>query len=100
MVKCPHCASDKRQNKAGRARFGSQRYFCCACARTYTPVPKPQGHPAALRQEAVPYRLEGVSQRKTARLLGVSLGSVANWQAQATARPQEQAIEPVPPQVA
>ena len=88
MVKCPHCQSDKRQNKDGLTRCGSQRYRCCSCARTYTPIAKLQGHPVALRQEAVRYSLEGLSQRKVARLLGVAPQSVANWLAQAGARLQ------------
>jgi len=100
MVKCPHCQSAKRQNKAGLTRFGSQRYFCGSCRRTYTPAPKPQGHPAQVRQQAVRYSLEGLSQRKIARLLQVAPGSVSNWQAQAAARLQEQQVPEVPPEVA
>ena len=83
MIQCPHCQSARRQNKAGFTRFKSQRYRCAACARVYTPVPKPQGQPASVRQEAVRYSLEGLSQRKVARLLGVSQQSVANWLTQA-----------------
>lgn len=100
MVKCPHCHSDKRQNKAGLTRFGSQRYFCCACQRTYTPHAKSQGHPAEVRQQAVRYSLEGLSQRKIARLLQVSPGSVSNWQTQAAAKLQEQQVPDVPPDLA
>lgn len=79
MIKCPHCQSCQRQTKFGFTRFHSQRYRCAACARIYTPSPKPQGHPAKVRQEAVRYSLEGLSQRKIARLLDVSPQSVANW---------------------
>jgi transposase-like protein len=104
MAKCPHCQSAKRQNKDGRTRFGSQRYFCSGCQRTYTPVGKPQGRPAALRQEAVRYSLEGLSQRKVARLLGVAPQSVANWLAQAGAKLQEMQAQgqmpEVPPELA
>ena len=100
MIKCPHCQSAKRQNKAGFTRFQSQRYFCCACSRTYTPVPKAQGCPASLRQEAVRYSLEGLSQRKTARLLRVSPQSVANWLHQAAQKLQELGVPEVPPELA
>lgn len=89
MVQCPHCQSEKRQTKNGQTRFGSQRYFCSSCRRSYTPSPKPQGCPAALRQQAVRCSLEGLSQRKVARLLGVAPQSVANWLAQAGARLQQ-----------
>ncbi len=104
MVLCPHCQSSNRQNKAGKTRFGSQRYFCCACRRTYTPTPKPQGCPASLRQEAVRHSLEGLSQRKVGRLLKVAPQSVANWLFQAGAKLQEiQAqgqMPEVPPELA
>ena len=100
MISCPHCRNAKRQPKNGKTRFGSQRYFCCSCRRSYTPVPKAQGRPAALRQEAVRYSLEGLSQRKVARLLGVAPQSVANWLAQAGAKLQELGIPEVPPELA
>jgi transposase-like protein len=89
MVTCPHCQSSHRQNKAGLTCFGSQRHYCCGCRRTYTPVPKERGYCASVRQEAVRYSLEGLSQRKVARLLKVSPQSVANWLAQAAEKLQE-----------
>lgn len=100
MVKCPHCELDKRQSKNGKTRFGSQRYFCPACQRGHTPHPKQQGCPAQLRQEAVRYCLEGLSQRKVARLLRVAPQSVANWLAQAAAQLEEKQIPCVPPELA
>ena len=100
MIHCPHCRSDKRQTKDGKTRFGSQRYFCVSCKRTYTPYPKPQGCPAELRQEAVRYSLEGLSQRKVARLLRVCPQSVANWLAQAANRLEEKQIPIVPHELA
>ena len=99
MVKCPHCQQSKRQNKAGRTRSGSQRYFCLVCSRTYTPQAKVQGHPARVREQAVRHSLEGISQRKTARLLQVSPQSVANWLALAAAKLQEQPEPVVPPEI-
>lgn len=100
MVKCPHCQSEKRQNKAGRTRFGSQRYFCLSCRRTYTPAPKAQGHPGDVRQEALRYSLEGLSQRKVGRLLRVSANSVGNWLLQAGVKLEEQLVPLVPPELA
>ena len=79
MMKCPHCQNEKRQTKAGKTRYGSQRFFCLECQRTYTPHPQVQGYDAATRQQAVRSSLEGLSQRKVARLLGVAPQSVANW---------------------
>ena len=89
MICCPHCQSCVGQNKAGFTKYRSQRYFCCACSRTYTPPVKPRGYSPSVRQEAVRYSLEGISQRKTARLLKVSPQSVANWLAQAGKRLEE-----------
>lgn len=100
MSKCPHCESSVRQNKAGLTRFGSSRFFCCACRRTYTPQPKAPGYAPAMRQEAVRYSLEGLSQRKVARLLRVSPQSVANWLALAGEKLQERAVPLVPPELA
>ena len=100
MVKCPHCQSERRQNKNGPTRFGSQQYFCCGCRRSYTPHRKPQGCSPQVRQEAVRYSLEGLSQRKVARLLGVAPQSVANWLAQAGAKLQEMGVPEVPPELA
>lgn len=103
MIQCPHCHSAKRQNKAGFTRSRSQRYFCSACQRTYTPQPKATGYPATLRQDAVRHALEGISQRKTARLLHVAPQSVANWLAQAAATlqtmQQQGQMPPVPPEL-
>lgn len=100
MIQCPHCQSSQRQNKDGFTRFGSQRHFCGACQRTYTPHPKHHGCPNTLRQEAVRYSLEGLSQRKVARLLRVSPQSVANWLAQAGEALQKSGLPLVPPELA
>ncbi len=45
------------------------------------------------------YSLEGLSQRKVARLLGVVPQSDANWLAQAGAKLQELGIPEVPPEL-
>lgn len=96
MIQCPHCQSSQRQNKAGFTRFGSQRHFCSACQRTYTPEPKHHGCSNELRQEVVRYSLEGIPQRKVARLLRVSPASVANWLALAGERLEALGVPEVP----
>ncbi len=95
-IQCPHCHGDTRHTKAGFTRSGSQRYFCTACAKTYTPDPKPRGHAPRVRQQAVAMRLEGVSQRKTARLLHVAVQSVGNWCQQAQQRLASSGQSPLP----
>ncbi len=94
-AQCPHCRSAKRQIKSGHTRFGSQRFRCTSCRKDYTPQPKPQGHAAEVRQQAVRLSLEGLSQRKVARILGVAQQSVGNWLAQAHQRLQHHAIPQV-----
>ena len=96
-IECPACHSSQRQTKAGLTRAGSQRYFCVACAKTYTPLPKPQGHPAPVRQQAVAMRLEGITQGKVARLLQVAPQSVGNWCQAAQQRLEQSGQAPLPP---
>lgn len=95
-IECPQCCSDKRQTKAGFTRSGSQRYFCVACAKTYTPQPKPRGYAPQVRQQAVRMCLEGIAQRKTARVLQVAVQSVGNWCQQAQQRLQSSGQTPLP----
>ena len=75
---CPHCHSRHRQPKWGFTAAGSQMHRCHDCGRTYTPDPKAQGHPDALRRQAVTMSLDGVNQRRVGRLLSVNQQSVAN----------------------
>jgi transposase-like protein len=79
MSQCPHCASSEQQTKAGHTHTGSQRYKCRACARFYTPDPKPLGYPDETKREAVRLYLEGTNFRRIGRVLGVSHQSVINW---------------------
>lgn len=95
-IECPQCHSQQRQTKAGFTRAGSQRYFCGACAKTYTPQAKAQGHAPALRQQAVVMRLEGISRNKVARLLQVAPQSVGNWCQQAQQRLERSGQSPLP----
>ena len=97
-IQCPRCCSENRQTKAGLTRRGSQRYFCTACAKTYTPHPKRRGYPPQTRQQAVTMRLEGISQRKTARLLQVAVQSVGNWCQAAQQRLESSGQTPLPPE--
>jgi len=95
-IKCPQCQSELRQTKAGFTRSGNQRYYCTACAKTYTPHPKPRGHAPQVRQQAVAMRLEGITQGKVARLLQVAPQSVANWCQAAHQRLAQSGQAPLP----
>ena len=79
MITCPHCQNAENQVKVGFNPSGSQRYLCPTCHRKYTPVPNEADHKESVRQQAVKMYLDGINQRRIARQLGVSQGSVSNW---------------------
>jgi transposase-like protein len=85
-IACLHCGSPNNSRRWGRNRAGTQRYRCLTCRRNFTPVPKEQGHGAAIHEQAVRLYLEGMSLRAIGRLLGVVHQSVANWVAAAGAQ--------------
>jgi transposase-like protein len=49
------------------------------CHRKYTPEPKPIGFEEAIRRQAIRLYLDGNNQRRVARQVGVSQGTVSNW---------------------
>lgn len=79
MSTCPHCHRSENQVKAGLTRAGSQRYLCKVCQRKYTPEAKPLGYDDTTRRQAIKMYLDGLNQRRIARQLGISQGSVSNW---------------------
>jgi transposase-like protein len=66
-MKCPHCENTTQQVKAGYTEAGSQRYQCQHCGRKYTPVPKQQGYPEEMRQQAIRWSVDGMNLRRIAR---------------------------------
>jgi transposase-like protein len=79
MIKCPHCQKSEQQIKVGFNASGSQRYRCKVCGRKYTPAPKAQGYPDALRQQVVRLYVDGMNFRRIARQVGVNHQTVINW---------------------
>jgi transposase-like protein len=79
MSTCPHCQRSEGQIKAGLTQAGSQRFLCKVCRRRYTPEPQPIGYDEAVRRQAIRLYLDGNNQRRIARQIGVSQGSVSNW---------------------
>jgi transposase-like protein len=79
MNSCPNCHATTRQVKDGSNGSGSQRWKCQPCGRKYTPEPKEQGYPVALRQQAVKLYLEGVNYRRIGRLLEVDHKTIMHW---------------------
>lgn len=92
-MKCPNCEATTRQNKAGKTEAGSQRYRCMHCQRKYTPEPKRQGYPEAVRQRALEMYIDGGNFRRIARHLKVSHRTVSLW---VTAHAESLPPAPVP----
>lgn len=97
MNTCPHCKETVNQVKAGFTEVGSQRYKCNFCNRRYTPNPKPIGYDASVRQQAIKLYLDGNNQRRTARHVGVSQGSVSNWHREYVGTLPDKAEKPAQP---
>jgi transposase-like protein len=80
-MNCPHCHAANCV-KNGTSRHGHQRWRCPECKKTFGEKDRrcvaPETKAAALAQY-----LEGVGQRATERLLGVSHNSITNWVKQA-----------------
>ena len=76
-MECPHCQT-AHTVKNGISRHGHQRWRCQKCKKTFGEKDRrlvaPEKKAAALAQY-----LEGVGQRATERLLGVSHNSITNW---------------------
>lgn len=101
MNKCPHCQESTKQVKAGLNRSGSQRVKCQHCQKRYTPQAALNGYNDEIRQRAIQMSIDGLNQRRIARLLGVSQGSVSNWvKAYAAQLPEEPSKPEMPVQVA
>ena len=77
FMNCTYCASD-RLVKNGKSRHGNQRWLCRLCGRTCGESDKRRVSPEK-RASALQHYLEGVGQRATERLVGVSHNSVMNW---------------------
>ena len=82
-MNCPRCQAVNIV-KNGTSRHGHQRWQCLACKKTFGEKDRrlvaPETKAAALAQY-----LEGVGQRATERLLGVSHNSITNWVKKAVA---------------
>ena len=80
-MNCPHCQTDHIV-KNGCSRHGQQRWLCLRCKKTFGEKDRRLVAPAT-KAAALAQYLEGVGQRATERLLGVSHNSITNWVKQA-----------------
>ena len=97
MKKCPYCHQTTKQVKAGLNRSGSQRMKCNHCRKRYTPEAAINGYDDQTRRRAVQMSIDGLNQRRIARLLGVSQGSVSNWVQQYAALLPDEPAKPALP---
>ena len=74
---CTACGSDQSV-KNGTSRHGHQRYRCKGCGATFGELDRRRVDDS-LKEQALRQYAEGVGQRATERLLGVSHNSVMNW---------------------
>jgi insertion element IS1 protein InsB len=79
MPKCPKCQEEKRQNRAGTALAGSQRYECKYCGKKHTPEPKVRGYGPELGRKAVQLYVDGMNLRRIACHLGFHHRTVSLW---------------------
>ena len=76
-MKCTHCESGQLV-KNGTSWHGNQRWLCRHCGKTCGERDNRKVAPGK-RASALRHYLEGVGQRATERLVGVSHNSVMNW---------------------
>ena len=76
-MNCPHCQT-ANSIKNGTSRHGHQRWRCRACQKTFGEIDR-RLVPPELKAAALAQYMEGVGQRATERLLGVSHNSITNW---------------------
>ena len=90
-MNCPHCHTANCV-KNGTSRHGHQRWRCQVCHKTFGEKDRRLVAPEK-KAAALAHYLEGVGQRATERLLGVSHNSITNWVKQAVFG---QALKPTP----
>lgn len=76
-MKCAHCGSDQLVMN-GKSLHGNQRWLCRECGRSCGETDR-RRVPEEKRKAALQHYLEGIGQRATERLVGVSHNSVMNW---------------------
>ncbi len=77
IYSCPHCGQAKPLVRFGRNRSGTQRLWCKACKRAFTPQPIDRSSVTAQKQQQITGALsERLSQRAIARLLKVSRDTI------------------------
>ena len=79
VKKCPNCGDEKKQNKMGYNRSGTQRCRCRECGVTYTINPKKREYSEETKLQAIKMYYSGVSGRGVGKFFGMSKANVYNW---------------------
>ncbi len=74
---CPHCHETDPVVRYGKNRSGTERLWCKACRRAWTPTPKDERRVTAAKEARIVAALtERLSQRAIARILKVSRDTI------------------------
>ena len=73
---CPHCEQTEPVVRFGRNGSGTQRLWCKACKRAFTPVPVEQRVTPEKEAQILAALSEKLSQRAIARMLKVSRDTI------------------------
>ena len=78
-MECKNCKRKDRQIKAGKTKYGSQRYKCKHCNKVYTPNPKERCYREEIKKQAMKLYMEGNSGRAVGRILGIGKDTCLYW---------------------
>ena len=78
-MKCPCCGETSKQRKMGFTRYGTQRYVCGHCKKTYTPNAKRREYPEEIRRQAIKMYYSGVSANQVGKIFNMNKGNVIYW---------------------
>lgn len=74
---CPHCHETEPVVRYGKNRSGTERLWCKACRRAWTPTPQDERRVTAEKEAQITAALmERLSQRAIARMLKVSRDTI------------------------
>ena len=77
--KCPCYGETSKQMKMGFTRYGTQRYVCGHCKKTYTPDAKQHEYPEEIRRQAKKMYYSGVSANQVGKIFNMNKGNVLYW---------------------
>lgn len=76
VFRCPHCQAAEPVVRFGTNRSGTQRLWCNACRRAFTPAPRECSVTPEKEERIAAALRERLSQRAIARMLKVSRDTI------------------------